>query len=360
MQFKKLVVISAMALTLQGCANMLQGIFQEDPEIAKKCTPVQSVLAKNYKIASGFNAILIGLGGNYERTGVQLNADQTYRIMEADRLCRAWVNKAIKETDWSDYLLESSSASIAAIKYQANRSSSENPEISKQAATDVRNSINELREILSNSLNFSKEETNIMLKAVEEKSSRYAKYSPNEVNDILVKKFRNIEDDNKIKWDEFQTYQDTFREQFLETSGHFNGIDAQLARIEARLQPNKPTSEPSKKTSCVYFSTGKSEINWDSSKSLAKLAYQLKSQNVVVDIEAYTDARGKKNDNVSLSFARGNAVAQYLKETGVTVRQVKGYGVKVSNNSSDWAKNRVAIVIPVNASISGDSLDTCQ
>lgn len=100
-----------LAMLSAGCRSMFYE--PEDPAVAKKCTPVRSLLAKNYQIGGKANALVVGVGGSFVRRGPELTAEQSTRIVEFDRVCRAWVAGAVSSKEWADYLRKSVAASIS-------------------------------------------------------------------------------------------------------------------------------------------------------------------------------------------------------------------------------------------------------
>lgn len=96
----------------------------------------------------------------------------------------------------------------------------------------------------------------------------------------------------------------------------------------------------------VTFATGKSLLNQASRNTLATFARNLDPQ---VDLALYghTDNTGSLEVNQNLSYARANAVANYLKNSGVTasrIKEVKGFDYQdpiADNTTADGrAKNR--------------------
>jgi outer membrane protein OmpA-like peptidoglycan-associated protein len=98
----------------------------------------------------------------------------------------------------------------------------------------------------------------------------------------------------------------------------------------------------------VQFKSGGDEILAQSDELLSKVAALLKDHNEItmVLVEGYTDNRGKKDGNVTLSELRAHAVMVWLKKHGVERKRLtsKGFGEDkpIASNDTDEgrAKNR--------------------
>lgn len=97
----------------------------------------------------------------------------------------------------------------------------------------------------------------------------------------------------------------------------------------------------------IYFGSNQSVINTDTKNTLDKLVTVLTNYpdtNLFVD--GHTDSDGTQEHNLKLSYARANAVADYLKAHGIPAARftVKGEGelIPIADNSTaaGKAKNR--------------------
>ncbi len=97
----------------------------------------------------------------------------------------------------------------------------------------------------------------------------------------------------------------------------------------------------------MLFDAGRSELDASASRTILKLVQFLQiNPRRNVRIEGYTDNSGKAEDNLELSHARAQAVADVLKDLGVDGKhiEVKGYGethpVAENASSKGRAQNR--------------------
>lgn len=97
----------------------------------------------------------------------------------------------------------------------------------------------------------------------------------------------------------------------------------------------------------IYFGSNQSVVNSDTKATLASLATVLqKYPETNLFVDGHTDSDGAEAHNLKLSFARANAVADYLKSLGVPADRftIKGEGesIPVADNSTaaGKAKNR--------------------
>jgi hypothetical protein len=92
--------IILVALAFSACCRP-----PENPRVEALCTPVRDLLSKNLKESAGLS--IIGFGGSeaFERSGVQLEADQATRIVEIDYACRAHALGALSDEDYKTALI---------------------------------------------------------------------------------------------------------------------------------------------------------------------------------------------------------------------------------------------------------------
>lgn len=96
----------------------------------------------------------------------------------------------------------------------------------------------------------------------------------------------------------------------------------------------------------VYFLSGKYEIQEISKSELDKIAQDLLSNNLVIEIAGHTDNVGNKHDNQVLSERRALSIKSYFVSKGISKDRFicVGYGdvqpVTSNINSEDRAKNR--------------------
>lgn len=79
----------------------------------------------------------------------------------------------------------------------------------------------------------------------------------------------------------------------------------------------------------IYFDYDQSEIRPDAALELAKVAEILAMYpNMIIDVRAHTDSRGKDSYNMSLSDRRANSTVQWIIDQGVNGNRIsgKGYG----------------------------------
>jgi outer membrane protein OmpA-like peptidoglycan-associated protein len=98
----------------------------------------------------------------------------------------------------------------------------------------------------------------------------------------------------------------------------------------------------------LFFESNRSEIKKESEPELDRLGEIMKAnKNLEVAIEGHTDNVGKSADNIALSLARANAVAEYIvKKFGIEPHRLKVEGrgeeapVSDNNTADARAKNR--------------------
>ncbi|MCY1401279.1 putative lipoprotein YiaD precursor [compost metagenome] len=97
----------------------------------------------------------------------------------------------------------------------------------------------------------------------------------------------------------------------------------------------------------VLFDTGEADLKSSANRTVLKLVQFLQlNPRRVVRIEGYTDSTGARQDNLQLSRARAQAVADVLVDLGIDEKriQVEGYGdqypVEVNASERGRAKNR--------------------
>jgi len=103
----------------------------------------------------------------------------------------------------------------------------------------------------------------------------------------------------------------------------------------------------------VLFNAGSSELNASANRTILKLVQFLQiNPRRTIRIEGYTDNRGPAEENLELSRARAQAVADLLTDLGIDARrmEVKGYGEAhpLAENASARGRaqnRRVEIVI---------------
>ena len=96
----------------------------------------------------------------------------------------------------------------------------------------------------------------------------------------------------------------------------------------------------------VYFLTGQHTIQDKSQLELYKMAQDLLSNNLYIEIAGHTDNVGDKDDNQVLSEKRALSIKSYFVSKGISKHRIicVGYGdiqpVTSNKNSEDRAKNR--------------------
>lgn len=97
----------------------------------------------------------------------------------------------------------------------------------------------------------------------------------------------------------------------------------------------------------ALFDTGETELNSSANRALLKLVQFLQfNPKRIVRIEGYTDSTGDKQENLTLSKARAQSVADVLADLGIDDAriQVEGYGdefpIEVNASERGRAKNR--------------------
>ncbi len=110
---------------------------------------------------------------------------------------------------------------------------------------------------------------------------------------------------------------------------------------------SKPTAGTAPPQAIVYFNYNSDVPNIDNTVKAALdkfVAYLKTNDNIKVNVEGYTDARGSEALNFDLSKRRANQVRKYLLDNGVGGSQIstKNHGAKnaVSRNESQMAKDR--------------------
>ena len=349
------MLFGVLTVALSGCVCNIQ---EEDSEVAKRCTPVQSVLMKNYKLASKVDVVLAGLGLNYERSGVQLTPEQTNQIINADRMCRAVVHHDISDQAWGNYLLESAAASIAAIKRQADRTP-KGSQISEDAMSALKAATQETQGMLKEDPSLLNIKNDELMTKVQDQSSKFSALSPQQVDNILSQRFEDISKEYNIEWNKLETSLDKLNIQILGTFGRFDTIESRLAGIEGILakSPSEKIAVPS--DVCVYFSTGATELTWDTERTLGRHILSNDTKHLTVNVDAYSDIRGNDKSNTALSFSRANAVAKFLRDRGVTVQRLSWHG-GTSNFGLELAKNRVAVIRNIDSQLGSEGDRHCQ
>ncbi len=109
--------------------------------------------------------------------------------------------------------------------------------------------------------------------------------------------------------------------------------ELQNAKVEEVTDANGLKAVKVTFDSGILFDLNKSEISADSKNELAKFSNVLKTnQDCSVDIYGYTDRSGGDGINVPLSQKRALAVANYLKDCGVSGAQLKNVNGMGSQN----------------------------
>jgi outer membrane protein OmpA-like peptidoglycan-associated protein len=102
----------------------------------------------------------------------------------------------------------------------------------------------------------------------------------------------------------------------------------------------------------VLFDAGHSDLNISATRSVLKMVQFLQlNPRRIVRIEGYTDSRGDAQENLELSQARAQAVADVLVDLGVDAKRIElqghGQSFPVTENASDKgrAQNRRVEVV---------------
>lgn len=115
---------------------------------------------------------------------------------------------------------------------------------------------------------------------------------------------------------------------------------------------NKQDKNEQKIVSSTYhFKHDSAALNENAKSELDQFAqYLSKNPSAKINVEGYTDEKGKADYNLALGMRRAEAIASYLKEQGVKESQIKmkSYGEKkpadVKASGDAFAHNRRAVV----------------
>ncbi|MBD3612050.1 MAG: OmpA family protein, partial [Hydrogenovibrio crunogenus] len=92
----------------------------------------------------------------------------------------------------------------------------------------------------------------------------------------------------------------------------------------------------------IYFGPNSFKLNYKDEAKLEKIADKAKSMNLAVVIKSYADPSGPEEMHLALSQARGNAVSNYFKSSGVNVLAVNSLGATYPNPDAPVSRQRVA------------------
>jgi outer membrane protein OmpA-like peptidoglycan-associated protein len=121
-------------------------------------------------------------------------------------------------------------------------------------------------------------------------------------------------------------------------------IDAYYSRDHRRSSEAGISSDTSKiPEAVVYFDTGKDTLNKNGVTAVDKVARELKNNSsLIVQVDAYTDAKGDTSMNKKLSNDRARAVRDELLKNGVSSNQIhtKAFGAEqpIASNESEGGR----------------------
>lgn len=131
-------------------------------------------------------------------------------------------------------------------------------------------------------------------------------------------------------------------------------IDTEVLAVNKALNEVKKTQDKDQQyvvSTTYHFKHDSAALNENAKTELDQFAqYLAKNPSAKINVEGYTDQKGKAEYNLALGMRRAEAVAGYLKEQGVKESQikVKSYGeenpVNTSLNDGALAQNRRAVV----------------
>lgn len=132
-----------------------------------------------------------------------------------------------------------------------------------------------------------------------------------------------------------------------------SGVD--VGSAERTLSPEEQRQEKYdelRKEHMVYFAFDESNIASEYAELLAAHAdYLVKNPSVDVVIEGHADERGTPEYNIALGERRAKAVAEYLRNLGVSASQIStvSYGEEKplvrGSNEDAYAKNRRGVLV---------------
>lgn len=124
---------------------------------------------------------------------------------------------------------------------------------------------------------------------------------------------------------------------FVTTVASGKEINRGSSTVDTRVNVNKDV-EKGELLGVVYFGKAKSDLEAVESEKLLTLIGKLKDKQIIV--EGHACWIGDSTYNENLSFLRGNTIASILRDNGVSVVAVRGFGEEVIIDRENPAANR--------------------
>lgn len=273
------------------------------PEVAAKCTPVSSLLSKNYERTRGIAIPLIGsVGDSVSYEGAVLTSEAAERIARADSMCRAWVFGTISDGDYTRFLL----STIV---------DSELPNAVSDTNLIPFDGILARLEQLEGSSSIPLV-NNTELRALIERFARLSSPERDRENAEQFAGLANALDRNQadIASLRLEVYG---RLQLLSSRIDQQNDQQYIMSISAHqsLTPQFPYR--------IFFATGSSELTKNAKDDLRRLLGSTEISTGLV-VTGYTDPRGSPYYNNRLAIARARSVALFLAELGYSDVEFEG------------------------------------
>ncbi len=139
---------------------------------------------------------------------------------------------------------------------------------------------------------------------------------------ILIDKDTLLDSTNVIVEEKMVISNNTFKSKVK------NFIDQKFKSTKNKLTTSDSTAENSyHKFNTIYFDFNKYDLKAESKKVLDEVLTSLNNQPTLkVEINSYTDSRGSKEYNLTLSKKRANATSRYLIKNGIQKNRIKANG----------------------------------
>jgi len=298
-------------LLLASCCN--QPFNEGEAKVQAKCTPIRTLIAKNYRV--GFMAKILenGGGAGIEKTGTELTREQADRQVDIDRICRAWVNHVYTDAEWAAFLRKQGTASLAELSKAT----------SQKDRADYEAALNELAKTIagigrSSNVAPPKDEIASLVEDLKVRIENISKINPLELQSELLKSFLAL--DNRVIDSRSVT-----EKSMNETLIRLANLNEQIGIIKDELANFAATPKSKKEippshdqdvtnTAIVYigFEKGSYQLSNSALLDLRKKLDIYKRSNVVFNISGYTENRGPVEFNERLAFRRGAVIRDWL------------------------------------------------
>lgn len=365
-------MLIAVILLLNGCGG---GLFYmtENPEVAKKCSPIQSIVAKNYDV----DARAVVAGFTFRRSGTELPPEVITRLVDLDAVCRSWVAGAVNSKEWAEYLRKNTAAS-----YVKTAGAGTSEALSK-ALEPLRAAIEGMQ------LPPQYATTQDFLDSVRTLAEEYAKSKPEDVTKALDQAYTALGDKIRAGNAATDTYlaaqmgslnkriddltkqievisppqpppkQETLTEQFASVNARLQDLTTSVELLAKKLPGGvlPPFTGPktdskhlwdSKNTHTVYFEINSALVSKPEQRNLEKKFQEFAGKLLNFDISGFADTSGSRKTNQTVSLNRALAVKGWMIDSLKIPSAMISVSGRVAGtdqfDAKDRSKNRVAVI----------------